>query len=112
LVAVPLFRYRDRRAAIAARKLQDKQDQTRPTADQQKMSPADRAITQQIRKAIHHDASLSTYGRNIKIFTENGKVTLRGAVRSDDEKRNLEAKALTVARQGNVTNQLEVTLSK
>ena len=33
-------------------------DQTSPTADQQKMNPADRAITQKIRKAIHQDTSL------------------------------------------------------
>jgi hypothetical protein len=30
-------------------------DQTNPTADQQKMNPADRTITQKIRKAIHDD---------------------------------------------------------
>ena len=43
-------------------------DQTRPTADQQKMNPADRAITQKIRKAIHEDATLSTYAHNVKII--------------------------------------------
>jgi uncharacterized protein HemX len=54
------------------------EDQTGPTADQQKMNLSDRAITQQIRKLIHHDRSLSPYGRNIKIFIQDGKVTLRG----------------------------------
>src|SRR6476661_8936890 len=38
-------------------------DRTGPTADQQKMNLSDRAITQKIRKAIHHDRSLSPYGR-------------------------------------------------
>src|SRR5580698_976172 len=61
-------------------------DQAPPTADQQKMNPSDRAITQKIRKAIHDDQSLSTYAHNIKVITQDGKVTLRGPVRSEDEK--------------------------
>jgi|SRR5208282_2162391 len=86
-------------------------DQTSPTADQQKMNPADRAITQKIRKSIHQDTSLSTYAHNVKIITQDGKVTLRGPVRSEDEKTNIEAKAVAVAGQGNVTDQLEVAPS-
>jgi hyperosmotically inducible periplasmic protein len=88
------------------------QDQIGPTADQQKMNRSDRTLTQKIRKAIHHDRSLSPYGRNIKIFIQDGKVTLRGPVRSEEEKGNLEAKAVNAAGQENVTNQLEVTPSK
>jgi osmotically-inducible protein OsmY len=76
------------------------------------MNPADRATTQKIRQAIHQDKSLSTYAHNVKIITQNGMVTLRGPVRSDDEKSNIEAKAVTVAGQGNVTNQLEVAPAK
>jgi hyperosmotically inducible protein len=87
-------------------------DQTGLTADQQKMNPADRALTQKIRKAIHHDKSLSAYGRNIKIFMKDGKVTLRGPVQSEEEKGNLEAKAVSAAGQENVSNQLKVAPSK
>jgi len=87
-------------------------DQTSPTADQQKMNPADRAITQKIRKAIHQDTSLSTYAHNVKIITQDGKVTLRGPVRSEEEKTNIEAKAAAVAGEGNVTDQLEIAPSK
>jgi osmotically-inducible protein OsmY len=76
------------------------------------MNISDRTITQQIRKMIHHDRSLSPYGRNIKIFIQDGKVTLRGPVRSEEEKRNLEAKAASAAGEENVTNQLEVAPSK
>ena len=71
-----------------------------------------RAVTQKIRKAIHEDQSLSTYAHNIKVITQDGKVTLRGPVRSEEEKSNLEAKAASVAGQENVTNQLDVTPSK
>lgn len=83
-----------------------------PSADDQKMNPADRAIVQKIRKSIHEDKSLSTYAHNIKVVVLDGKVTLRGPVRSDDEKANLEAKAVAVAGQGNVTNQLEIAPAK
>jgi osmotically-inducible protein OsmY len=76
------------------------------------MNPSDRALTQKIRKAIHHDKSLSTYGRNIKILTQDGKVTLRGPVQSEEEKGNLEAKAVGVAGKENVSNQLAVAPSK
>jgi hyperosmotically inducible protein len=76
------------------------------------MNPADRAITQKIRKAIHEDQSLSTYAHNIKIISQDGKVTLRGPVRSEDEKNNIQAKAVTVAGEENVTNQLEIAPSK
>jgi osmotically-inducible protein OsmY len=72
------------------------------------MNPSDRALTQTIRKAIHHDKSLSSYGRNIKIFTQHGKVTLRGPVQSEEEKGNLEAKAARAAGQENVSNELKV----
>ncbi len=87
-------------------------DQSSPTADDQKMNPTDRALTQRIRKAIHDDNTLSTYAHNIKIISQDGKVTLRGPVRSDEEKANIEAKAVAVAGQGNVTNQLEIAPPK
>ena len=87
-------------------------DQTSPTADQQKMNASDREITQKIRKAINEDKSLSTYAHNIKIITQDGKVTLRGPVRSEEEKNNLQEKAVAVAGRENVTNQLEIAPPK
>jgi hyperosmotically inducible protein len=82
------------------------------TADQQKMNPADRNITKQIRSSIYKDKSLSTYAHNIKIITQDGKVTLKGPVRSDDEKANVEAKAAAVVGITNVTSLVEVTQAK
>jgi hypothetical protein len=87
-------------------------DQTSPTADQQKMNTSDREITQKTRKAINEDKSLSTYAHNIKIITQDGKVTLRGPVRSEEEKNNLQEKAVAVAGRENVTNQLEIAPPK
>src|SRR5271154_4026881 len=85
LVAGPTPRYQDPQQTPPDNTKQNK-DQTNPTADQQKMNPADRALTQKIRKAIHDDTTLSTYAHNIKIISQDGKVTLRGPVRSEDEK--------------------------
>jgi hyperosmotically inducible periplasmic protein len=96
----------------ASEKTRIKGDSAGPTVDQQEMNPSDRAITQRIRKAIHRDRSLSIHGRNIKIFIQDGKVILRGPVLSEEEKGNLEAKAISVAGQENVSNQLEVAPSK
>jgi osmotically-inducible protein OsmY len=72
------------------------------------MNPADRNTTKQIRSAIMKDDSLSTYGHNIKIITRDGKVTLKGPVRSEDDKNNIMAKAIAVAGADNVTNELTV----
>jgi hyperosmotically inducible protein len=69
------------------------------TADQQKMNPADRQTTKQIRTAIYRDKSLSVYAHNIKIITQDGEVRLKGPVRSEDEKANVEAKASAVVGQ-------------
>ena len=81
-------------------------------ADQQKMNPADRDTTKQIRSALMKDKSLSTYAHNIKIITRDGKVTLKGPVHSEDEKASIEAKAASVAGADNVSNQLTVAPSK
>ena len=82
------------------------------TADQQKMNAADQEITKRIRSAIMKDKSLSTYAHNVKIITQSGKVTLKGPVRTEEEKTTVEAKATVVAGDGNVMNQLTVVPPK
>ena len=111
LMAMPVPRNQGNQQTAPDNTKQNK-DQTSPTADQQKINPSDRAITQKIRKAVHDDTSLSTYGHNIKIITQDGKVTLRGPVRSEEEKSNLQAKAVAVAGRENVTTQLKVAPPK
>lgn len=110
LLAAPIARFQDPQTAPDNTK--QNKEQSNPSADQQKMNPADRELTQKIRKAIHEDTSLSTYAHNIKIISQDGKVTLRGPVRSEEEKTSIEAKAVAVAGQGNVTNQLEIAPPK
>jgi hyperosmotically inducible protein len=80
-----------------------------PTADKQKMNPADRELTRNIRRSIMADKSLSTYAHNIKIISQDGAVTLKGPVKSDDEKANVIAKAVAVAGSADkVTDQISV----
>jgi hyperosmotically inducible protein len=111
LLAAPAPRFQDSQQP-APDNTKTNKDQAPPTADQQKMNPADRAISQKIRKSIHDDANLSTYAHNIKIITQDGKVTLRGPVRSEDEKSALQAKAEAVAGAENVTNKLTIAPTK
>jgi hyperosmotically inducible protein len=54
------------------------------------------------------DKSLSTYAHNIKIVTQAGQVTLKGPVRSEDEKKAIETKASEVAGDGKVTSELNI----
>lgn len=79
-----------------------------PTADQQRSATSDQELTRQIRKAIASDKSLSTYAHNVKITTQDGQVTLRGPVRSEEEKRVVESKATEIAGAGKVTSDLQV----
>jgi len=87
-------------------------DKSSPTADRQKMNPTDRDLAKRIRSAIVDDKSLSTYAHNIKIIAQDGEVTLKGPVRSEEEKSAIETKATEVAGAGNVVNQLEVAPPK
>ena len=91
-----------------AKNVRDRNDATLTPGDQGN-SPADREVTQKIRKALVIDASgYSVTAKNIKIITVNGKVTLRGPVKTDAEKTGIVTIAKSVAGEGNVEDQLEV----
>src|ERR1700726_59970 len=79
-----------------------------PTADQQKENRPDRDITRDIRRSIVQDKSLSTYAHNVKIISQNGMVTLKGPVRSEEERKAIEAKAIEVAGGDKVTDEMDV----
>lgn len=68
----------------------------------------DRDITAAIRRDVVGDKSLSFAGKNVKIITKDGRVTLRGQVKSDAEKANIEMKSRNAAGVVDVDNQLEV----
>jgi hyperosmotically inducible periplasmic protein len=92
----------------------NKRDQSKSeaTADQAKNSTSDREIMQKIRKSLTEDKSLSTYAHNVKIIAQNGKVTLKGPVRSETEKRTVEEKATEIAGSGNVMDEISIKPAK
>jgi hyperosmotically inducible protein len=67
----------------------------------------DLQTTAAIRKRVT-DTKISITGQNVKIITSDGKVTLRGPVKTEDEKQMIERIAIEIAGDGNVENQLEV----
>ena len=99
------------RAAVetdnSGRNVRDRGGETKTPGDQSE-SEGDRTITQNIRQAITADDSLSTNAKNVKIVTNDGTVTLRGPVKNEKEKAQIEAKAKQVAGVKRVDNQLEV----
>ena len=78
------------------------------TPTDQAENKQDLEIAANIRKAIIADSSLSTNAHNVKIIASNGVVTLRGPVKSEQEKSSVEAKAKGVAGVQQVNNMLEV----
>ncbi len=71
-------------------------------------SESDRNLTQQIRQAVMKDDSLSFTAKNVKIITVNGKVTLRGPVKSAQERAAIETAAKKLAGANQVENLIEV----
>jgi hyperosmotically inducible protein len=82
------------------------------TADQQKENTADREIAAKIRKALMDDKALSTYAHNVKVVAQHGTVTLKGPVRSEEEKKAVEAKAAEIAGADKVTSQISIRAKK
>ena len=78
------------------------------TADQQKETATDRDIVKKIRQSIMKDKSLSTYAHNVKVVSQGGQVTLKGPVRSEEEKQTVETKATEIAGAGKVTNEISI----
>ncbi len=87
---------------------QNTHNAAQPTAENQKENEADLKTTQQIRQAVVEDDTLSITGKNVKIITANGFVTLRGPVKSLQEKASIGDKAERIAGIAKVDNQLEV----
>jgi hyperosmotically inducible periplasmic protein len=78
------------------------------TAGQQSNQKSDIQLTRQIRRAVEKDRALSTVAHNVKIVTLNGMVTLRGPVKTEQEKGAIGSKAQMIAGNDKVDNQLEV----
>jgi osmotically-inducible protein OsmY len=71
-------------------------------------SEIDMGLTQRIRKAVMDDDSLSFKAKNVKIITRDGHVTLRGSVKTPEEKAAIGNSAVAAAGMAHVTNQIEI----
>ena len=77
----------------------------------QKNTEADIKLTADIRKRIV-DTKLSVDAQNVKVVTVDGRVTLRGPVKSQTEKDELVRIAKEVAGDANVDDQIEIEAEK
>ena len=71
-------------------------------------SKSDVNTTARIRKQIVAGKEMSVNAKNVKIITSHGRVTLRGPVDTEEEKRLIGVIAIDIALVENVDNQLEV----
>jgi hyperosmotically inducible protein len=78
------------------------------TADQQKDNVTDRELTQKIRQSLVRDKGLSTYAHNVKVIAQGGHITLKGPVRTDEEKQTVAARAAEIAGATHVTNEITI----
>ena len=78
------------------------------TAGEQSSAKSDVELTREIRRAVVKDDSLSMLAHNVKIVAANGAVTLRGPVKTEQEKVAIESKAQAIAGPNKVDDQLEV----
>ncbi len=86
--------------------VRDRSDVAKTPIDQNE-NQSDIDITANIRKRVV-DTEMSVNAQNVKIITQDGRVTLRGPVNTADEKTQIERLAQEVAGPENVDNQLEV----
>jgi osmotically-inducible protein OsmY len=78
------------------------------TPQKQTTGVDDRELVAAVRRAVVDDKSLSTSAHNVKIVANNGVVTLRGPVRSNDERAKVEKLAQQVTGVSSVENQLDI----
>jgi hyperosmotically inducible periplasmic protein len=85
----------------------DRSDEAKTSGDQSN-TPTDLKITQTIRQALMKDDELSMTAKNIKVITANGQVTLRGPVKTTQEKAKIEQLARSAAGGAKIDDQLDV----
>ena len=90
-----------------AKNERDRSSETQTSGDQSNSS-TDLKITQAIRQALMKDGELSTTAKNIKVITASGHVTLRGPVKTAQEKAKIDQLAKSAAGGAKIVDHLEV----
>jgi osmotically-inducible protein OsmY len=68
---------------------------------------SDRELTQRVRQALSAESEMSAQARTVEVTTEDGTVTLRGAVASEQERTKIESLARS-AGATRIDNELEI----
>jgi osmotically-inducible protein OsmY len=105
--ALPAFAAEPKDADNTAKNVRDRDDKTVTPMDQGG-SEGDRTITAEIRKQITDSDALSMNAKNVKIITQDGVVTLRGPVKTTQEKTTVAGIARKAAGVKRVDDQIEV----
>jgi hyperosmotically inducible protein len=108
LTAAPSAFGQDQTAPATAPDNSAKNKKHAMTAEQQTNAAAERDTTAQIRKSIIADKTLSTYAHNVKIITINGAVTLKGPVKTAEEKQTIADLTAKIVGADKVTNNITV----
>jgi hyperosmotically inducible periplasmic protein len=99
-------------AADNTKQNSSEQNKSTETAEKQSNSKADLALTQKVRQVVMKDGSLSMNAKNVKIIVQDGRITLKGPVDSQQEKDTIGNEAGEIAGKDKVDNQLEVKVEK
>src|SRR6201990_1036921 len=102
----------DATAADNTKQNSSEQNKNTETAEKQSNSKDDLALTQKIRQAVMKDGSLSMNAKTAKMIGQDGKITLKGPVDSQQEKDTIGTEAGEIAGKDKVDNQLEVKADK
>ena len=79
------------------------------TADDARQTEADRVISQRLRQQVVGTDALSMNAKLVKVITVAGVVTLRGPVKTSQEKTDIGAMAQNTEGVKSVANELEVS---
>lgn len=79
------------------------------TVGDQSNKPADLETVKRIRRELMKDDSLSTKAKNIKVIVANNGVTLKGPVKTAEEREAILKHAYTTAPKHRIYNQMSVT---
>jgi osmotically-inducible protein OsmY len=80
-----------------------------PTRLEAQQSATDAELAAKIHKALTDDKALSSYGSTLKIVVSDGLVSLKGAVKSEADKKAVGQKVDEIAGAKNVMNNLFVS---
>ena len=84
------------------------EDQGEPASLAAQVTRDIQKTTQAIRQALMKDGTLSITAKNIKVITANGHVTLRGPVKTAQEKTKIDQLAKSAAGGAHIDDQLDV----